>query len=74
MRLHFHDIFLPDGYPADWAWRRYNEQEAVAALIDSRVLEPLFSSHQHAHNLSGVLARLPLVPGARESSLWLTKH
>ncbi|HYL25691.1 MAG TPA: class I SAM-dependent methyltransferase, partial [Burkholderiales bacterium] len=26
VRIHFHDIFLPDEYPAQWAWRRYNEQ------------------------------------------------
>ena len=34
-----------------------------------------FSSHQAAKRpLNGVLARLPLVSGARESSLWLTKR
>jgi len=73
-RVHFHDIFLPDDYPADWAWRRYDEQAAVAALIEQGVLKPEFSSHRAAKNLSGMLARLPLVPGARESSLWLTRH
>ena len=72
--IHFHDIFLPDEYPAGWAWRRYNEQAAVAALIrDGYALE--FSSHQaSAGRLNGVVARLPLVPGARESSLWLRKR
>jgi len=74
VRVHFHDIFLPDEYPAEWAWRRYNEQAAVAALIgDGYAVE--FSSHQAASGrLNGVLARLPLVPGALETSLWLTKH
>jgi len=74
VRIHFHDIFLPDGYPAEWAWRRYNEQAAVERLIgDGYALE--FSSHQaSAGRLNGVLARLPLVPGARETSLWLRKH
>ena len=75
VRIHFHDIFLPDDYPAQWAWRRYNEQAAVAALIgDGYALE--FSSHQAATRgrLNGVLARLPLVPGAMETSLWLTKR
>ncbi len=75
VRIHFHDIFLPDDYPPQWAWRRYNEQAAVAALIgDGYALE--FSSHQAATRgrLNGVLARLPLVPGAMETSLWLTKR
>ncbi len=34
-----------------------------------------FSSHQAAGGrLNGILARLPLVPGAMESSLWLRKR
>jgi len=72
--VHFHDIFLPDDYPADWAWRRYNEQQAVAALLErGYALE--FSSHQaRKQALNGVLARLPLVPGARESSFWIRKR
>ena len=71
VRVHFHDIFLPDPYPLAWAWRRYNEQEAVAPLIgNGYALE--FSSHQ-VRKLSGVLARLPLKAGAIESSLWLSK-
>jgi hypothetical protein len=74
VHVHFHDIFLPDDYPADWAWRKYDEQTAVAALMEKGVFQLGFSSHQTAKNFSGVLARLPLVPGARESSLWLTKH
>ncbi len=27
--VHFHDIFLPDDYPAAWDWRGYNEQLGV---------------------------------------------
>jgi hypothetical protein len=74
VRVHFHDIFLPDPYPEMWAWRRYNEQEAVARLLDDRyALE--FSSHQAKKApLTGVLARLPLPPGALESSFWLCKR
>jgi predicted O-methyltransferase YrrM len=72
--VHFHDIFLPDGYPPEWAWRRYNEQEAVAALVDKGLLREEFSSHRAARERSGVLARLPLLPGAHESSLWLRKN
>ena len=76
--VHFHDIFLPDDYPADWAWRKYNEQSAVAGLLDRTDWRLLFASHYVVGNMveelgSGVLAELPLVEGARESSLWLCK-
>jgi uncharacterized UPF0146 family protein len=71
VRVHFHDIFLPDPYPLAWAWRRYNEQEAVAPLIGARyALE--FASHATG-KLNDVLTRLPLKDGAIESSLWLRK-
>jgi predicted O-methyltransferase YrrM len=74
VRMHFHDIFLPDDYPRGWEWRRYNEQEAVRALFAEGYVQE-FSSHQalKQRQLQGVLARLPLVPGAIESSLWLRK-
>jgi len=75
VRVHFHDIFLPDAYPLAWAWRRYNEQEAVGALIgNGYVME--FASHrlqEQSGKMRGVLARLPLEDGAIESSLWLRK-
>jgi hypothetical protein len=74
VRVHFHDIFLPDDYPADWAWRRYDEQAAVARLLKNGEFLQDFSSHQADKKFSGILARLPLVPGARESSLWLTRR
>jgi hypothetical protein len=78
VRVHFHDVFLPDDYPAQWSWRRYNEQTAVASLIESELFKVDFSSHaivsRQSEKIRGVLARLPLVPGAIESSLWLTKH
>ena len=74
VRVHFHDIFLPDAYPESWRWRRYNEQEAVAALLADGYSQE-FSSHQALkHGLCGVLQRLPLVEGAIESSLWLRKR
>lgn len=72
VRVHFHDIFLPDDYPSHWAWRRYNEQDNLKKILHQFSVE--FSSHQVAKKLSGVLARLPLVPGALESSLWLTRN
>ncbi len=73
-RVHVHDIFLPDEYPEQWAWRRYNEQNSIKNLLPRYAVE--FSSHWIASRRPdllqrGVLGRLPLVPGARESSLWL---
>jgi hypothetical protein len=77
VRVHFHDIFLPDDYPAEWAWRRYNEQAAVASLIANDLFRIDFASHalvsRSPEKIRGVLARLPLLPGAVESSLWLTR-
>ena len=77
VRLHFHDIFLPDEYPAHWAWRRYNEQNFIKNLLPHYAVA--FSSHWVVSRRDdlvrrGVLRRLPLVDGALESSLWLTKN
>src|SRR6185295_10921250 len=38
-RMHFHDIFLPDEYPAHWAWRRYDEQNFVKDLLPLHAVE-----------------------------------
>ena len=75
VRIHFHDIFLPADYPREWAWRRYNEQVAVARLLDDGYAAE-FSSHEalKTAELPAILARLPLEPGAIESSLWLSKR
>jgi predicted O-methyltransferase YrrM len=77
--VHIHDVLLPDGYPADWAWRGYNEQSLVGALIQGGGYELLFASHWIATRrpdwlAGGVVARLPLMRGARETSLWLRKR
>ena len=76
--VHFHDIFLPDGYPDAWAWRGYNEQNAVAALFGGGGWRLLWSSHWVATRMGAALTAagldaLPLTPGALESSLWLEK-
>jgi hypothetical protein len=78
VHVHFHDIFLPDDYPQAWAWRRYTEQAAVAALLSGTDYAIEFASawlvSRRAGLLrTGVVSRLPLVPGAIESSLWLRK-
>ena len=77
--VHFHDIFLPDGYPEAWAWRGYNEQLGVAALISAGAAEIVFASHYAVTRMADalgqtVIARLPIIDGAVESSLWLAKR
>jgi hypothetical protein len=76
--VHFHDIFLPDPYPAAWAWRGYNEQQALAPLLHGGGYECLFASHyvatRLAHHLErGALAQLPR-PAAPECSIWLRRR
>jgi predicted O-methyltransferase YrrM len=76
--VHIHDITLPYGYPAAWSWRGYNEQLLIGALIQGRGYDIIFASHyvakEHREVLSrGILAELPLVSGAHETSLWLRK-
>ncbi len=74
--VHFHDIFLPDPYPASWEWRGYNEQTVVAALLAGRRAQPVFSSHfiriyrPELLETSG-LQWLMCPDGAIESSLWM---
>ena len=76
--VHFHDIFLPDPYPRAWAWRGYNEQNAVAALIAAGGYDLLFASHYAktrmlARMAASVVAELPSRSGAWPNSLWLEK-
>lgn len=76
--VHFHDIFLPDDYPPDWAWRGYNEQLAVAPLLWSGGWRLVWSSRWVRAALGervarSVVARLPMPAGAIESSLWLVR-
>jgi len=76
--VHVHDIFLPDPYPESWAWRGYNEQLAIAALLQGEAYELLFASHyvvsRHGDRLAhAALASLPDIASALASSLWLRK-
>lgn len=76
VRVHVHDIFLPDPYPAAWAGRRYDEQVAVAAALAGGRYRIDFASHYCATRLAtacggGVLGQVN-GPGALASSLWIT--
>lgn len=76
--VHIHDVFLPDPYPKSWAWRNYNEQSAIAALLQGEAYEVLFASHYLATRQHDRLATSPLAAlrlgSAFESSLWLQKR
>ncbi len=77
--VHIHDVFLPDAYPESWSWRGYNQQSAVALLLQGGAYELQFASHYVATRLGeaiagGSLATLPHGSGAFESSLWLCKR
>jgi predicted O-methyltransferase YrrM len=76
--IHIHDIFLPDDYPADWAWRGYNEQLAVLPLLTSGAYRPLFSSRYAQRYLqkelaASLVATLPCHENLA-TSLWLEKR
>lgn len=76
--VHVHDVTLPYAYPDAWAWRAYNEQLLVGALLQGGGFEPLFASHYAVKDLlpgkvEGIVNELPLASGAHETSLWLRK-
>jgi len=76
--VHFHDIFLPFDYPATWAWRGYNEQQGLAALLQGGAYEIVFASNYVMARApewldATPLANIPLADGAFENSLWLRK-
>jgi hypothetical protein len=76
--VHVHDVFLPDPYPASWAWRGYNEQQAIAALLQGEAYELLLASHYMVSRRGDRLARpalaaLPGLASVLASSLWLRK-
>ena len=76
--IHFHDIFLPDPYPASWTNRGYNEQIVVAALMQGSGYATVFASHYvstRTNLLAGSLVEgLTFVQGGYEGSLWLQKQ
>ena len=75
--VHVHDVFLPEAYPPGWAWRGYNEQLLVGALIQGGAFDLVFASRYVATRRPewlGPVVRLPLRPEAYESSLWLAKR
>lgn len=76
--VHIHDILLPDPYPEEWAWRGYNEQNALAGWLMGGAFEVVFSSRYALTRMGAAdrpwVAALPLPEGARETSLWLRRR
>ena len=82
--VHVHDVFLPDPYPEAWAWRGYNEQQAVATLLQAggsagggyavRFASHYLATRQPERLAAGVLGELAAVGGGLASSLWLEKR
>ncbi len=75
--VHVHDIFLPDDYPADWAWRGYNEQLAILPLMTGGAYRPLFASRyvqtrMQEETAASLVATLPGFNNLA-TSLWLEK-
>ncbi len=77
--VHIHDCFLPDGYPARWGNRVYNEQSALLALVVSPSDWPLvFGSHYVSTRLASEVAKgfvggLGPVSDATPTSLWFRR-
>jgi predicted O-methyltransferase YrrM len=76
--VHVHDVTLPYAYPLRWAWRGYNEQSLVGALLQGSGYELYFASHFALRKMDAAerkgLRGLPILPEAVEASLWLLKR
>ena len=76
--VHIHDVFLPDDYPEDWAWRGYNEQLAIPSMILGGGWTPLFASRYVETRMEKardetLVAGLPNPETAPATSLWLVR-
>lgn len=77
--VHVHDVFLPDPYPPEWAWRGYAEQLLLVPWLAGGGMAPLFASRYVRTRMTADVAasaagRLPGGALAYESSLWLVRR
>lgn len=77
--VHVHDIFLPDGYPADWHRRHYAEQNALIGWIMSGYFDVHYPGYYAATRMQDDLARMfgdlmPENPARSAGSIWLRKR
>ena len=75
--VHFHDIFLPYGYPPEWEKFHFNEQNALIGWLLSGVLTPVFSTSFAYHEMSDEVKRLcpgfPAIGKSSGASIWVRK-
>jgi hypothetical protein len=77
VKVHIHDIFLPDTYPADWAWRGYNEQLVIGALLQGGAWEIVCANRWLETLSAGLAHRDRGAPSHRRravDSFWLRKR
>jgi len=72
--VHLHDVFLPHGYPRAWAWRGYNEQNVLLAMLGAGrryeiMMANAFARRRYRKRIDATAVRRP--EGAFESSCWL---
>ncbi len=77
--VHVHDIFLPDGYPADWETRYYSEQNALIGWILSGFFDVIYPTYYVATRLEASLSevlgdRMPRRPAKNGGSIWLRRR
>lgn len=77
--IHVHDVFLPDGMPAEWAKQNHiywTEQYLLLAyLLDNPNIKVEWGSHYHLKNNRNLLQELApthVLPGG--SSFWFTRY
>lgn len=75
VRVHVHDVFLPDPYPESWDWRGYTEQNGLPGWFMGGAYNVVFASHFAATRLDGLsaVAGLPRHKAAIDSSLWMVR-
>lgn len=73
--VHFHDIFLPFGYPSSWHHHRFNEQIGLIGWLLTGKLEPIFASHyiwrEMQPQLTGACKSFAINTPANGGSLWV---
>ncbi len=78
VRVHVHDILLPDPYPDAWAWRGYTEQNGLGGWLMGGAFTPLFASAYAVTRMDalaqGAVAGLPRHAEALDTSLWMVKN
>ena len=72
--VHVHDIFLPYGYPQQWRWRSYNEQNFLLAVLSGgKRYETIFPCAYMRRKFSTRIDQLGFraPEGSFEASYWL---